>query len=99
MRLSGEYRGEAKAIGIDDSLRNHDAGGVSKWRRRSLGQTSGTGLCQGKSGSGAFLGAAIAKSDRTFQRPCGGMVFRGDCCVLSKSDFCDEQGRLAVGDR
>ena len=94
MRLSGEYRGEAKAIGIDDSLRNRDAGGVSKWRRRSLGQTSGTGLCQGESGSGASLGAAIAKSDRTFQRPCGGMVFRGDCCVLSKSDFCDEQGHL-----
>ena len=55
-------------------------------RRRSLGQTPGTGLCQGESGSGASLGAAIAKSDRTFRRPCGGLVFRGDCCVLSESD-------------
>ena len=33
----------------------------------------GAVLCQGESGSGASLGAAIAKSDRTFRRPCGGI--------------------------
>ena len=32
----------------------------------------GAVLCQGESGSGASLGAAIAKSDRTFRRPCDG---------------------------
>ena len=36
------------------------------------GRNSRTGLCQGESGSGASLGAAIAKSDRTFRRPCDG---------------------------
>ena len=32
----------------------------------------GADLCQGESGSGASLGAAIAKSDRTLRRPCDG---------------------------
>jgi hypothetical protein len=36
------------------------------------GRNSRTGLCQGESGSGASLGAAIAKSDRTLRRPCDG---------------------------
>ena len=37
-----------------------------------LGSRPGMDLCQGESGSGASLGAAIAKSDRTFRRPCEG---------------------------
>ena len=36
------------------------------------GSSPRAGLCQGESGSGASLGAAIAKSDRTFRRPCDG---------------------------
>jgi hypothetical protein len=36
------------------------------------GSSPRAGLCQGESGSGASLGAAIAKSDRTLRRPCDG---------------------------
>jgi hypothetical protein len=69
--LVGRYRGEAKAIGVDGSLELR--------RRRCLqmeapapGSSPRAGLCQGESGSGASLGAAIAKSDRTLRRPCDG---------------------------
>ena len=80
VELIGWYRGEAKAIGVDGSKKNCDAGGVSEGRCRPSGDhriKSGddglrAGLCQGESGSGASLGAATAKSDRTLRRPCGG---------------------------
>jgi len=34
-----------------------------------LGSSPGMDLCQGESGSGASLGATIAKSDRMFRHP------------------------------
>jgi len=56
-----------------------------------------TGLCQGESGSGASLGASIACLTERFAAFSDGLVFRGDCCVLSKSDFCDEQDHPSDG--
>jgi hypothetical protein len=53
-----------------------------------LGSSRGMDLCQGESGSGASLGASIAKSDRMLRHPAMGLVFRGvNCCVLSENDF------------
>ena len=66
--MSGLYRREAKAIGIVGSVWNCDAVGVSGWGH--------VDLCQGESGSGASLGAAIAMSDRTLCAFRDGVVFR-----------------------
>jgi hypothetical protein len=71
--MIGWYRGEAKAIGIAGS-----AVWNPKWDIQDgtampeVSPNRGAVLCQGESGSGASLGAAIAKSDRTFRRPCDG---------------------------
>ena len=51
-----------------------------------LGSHPGADLCQGESGSGASLGAAIASLTERFGVPAMAWVFRGDCCVLSESD-------------
>ena len=94
MRCSGEYRGEAKEIGIDDSLRNCDAGGVSKWRRRSRVKTRGQVFVRVNQVLVRLWALPSQSLTGRFGVPAMAMVFRGDCCVLSKSDFCDEQGRL-----
>src|SRR5271166_4716404 len=75
VELIGWYRGEAKAIGIDGSV------GTAMPEGSPGG---GAGLCQGESGSGASLGAATAKSDRTLRRPCGG-------CGVQRRLLCAEQ--------
>ena len=77
-RVGLAYRGEAKAISIDGSYRT---------AMPEVSPGGGTGLCQGESGSGASLDAAIASLTERIVAFSDGVVCRGDCCVLSESEF------------
>jgi hypothetical protein len=69
-------------VGVLFGFYGCEAGGIC-CVRVALAVRMVCGLCQGESGSGASLGAPVAKSDRRLRLPAAGEVFRGETLLCT----------------